>query len=98
MEVMKNAKFQLGISKIMPARSKNTLTLGYRWRYYSLQYLAIIYMYNGHYWSGIFSGKTEKMAGGCDDFLRDFRHFFRRCVIHHCLIMENKHFHRENYL
>ena len=40
--------------------------IGYRWRYYSLQYLAIIY--NGHYYSGILSGKTEKMATGCDDF------------------------------
>ena len=25
-------------------------------------------IYNGHYWSGIFSGKTEKMAAGFDDF------------------------------
>ena len=40
--------------------------IGYRWRYYSLQYLAIIY--NGHYLSGIFSGKTEKIAAGCDNF------------------------------
>ena len=61
--------------------------LGYRWRYYSLQYLGIIY--NGHYWSSIFSGKTEKMAAGCDDFWVIFGIFFRRCVIHYCLITEN---------
>ena len=48
----------------------------------SFQYLAIIY--NGHYWSGIFSGKTEKMAAGCDDFGVVFGIFFHRCVIHHC--------------
>ena len=69
------------------------LNIGYRWRYYYLQYLAMIH--NGHYLSGIFSGKSEKMAAGCDDFWR-FSAFFRRCVIHHCLIMEHKHFHREN--
>ena len=42
-----------------------------------ISYLVITH--NGHYWSGIFSGKTEKMAAGCDDFrlfLGDFRHFF----------------------
>ena len=51
--------------------------LGYRWRYCSLQYLVIIYY--GHYWSGIFTGKTENMAAGCDDFLGDFRHFSQVC-------------------
>ena len=44
--------------------------VGYRWRYYSLQRLAIIY--NGHYCSGIFSGKSEKMVAGCDDFWEIF--------------------------
>ena len=62
--------------------------LGYRWRYYSLQYLAIIY--NSHYCSGIFSGKTEKMAAGCDDFWVIFGIFSHLCVIHHYLITENK--------
>ena len=38
----------------------------------SFQYLVIIY--NGHYWSGIFS--TEKMAAGCDDFFGWFSAFF----------------------
>ena len=50
---------------------------GYRWRYYSLQYLAIIY--NGHYCSGLFSGKTEKMAAGCDDFWVIFGIFSQVC-------------------
>ena len=51
--------------------------LGYRWRFYCLQYLAIIY--NGHYWSGIFSGKTEKMAAECDDFWLIFGIFSHVC-------------------
>ena len=50
-----------GLSPTVPP-----VSLDYRWCYYSLQYVAIIY--NGHYCSGIFSGKTEKMAAGCDDF------------------------------
>ena len=33
-------------------------------------------IYNGHYWSGIFSGKTEKMAAGSDDFWVIFGIFF----------------------
>ena len=41
---------------------------------FRLQYLAIIY--NGHYCSGIFSGKMEIMAAACDDFWGDFRYFF----------------------
>ena len=32
--------------------------------------------YNGHYWSGIFSGKTEKMATGSDECSVDFRYLF----------------------
>ena len=51
--------------------------IGYRWRYYSLQYLVKIY--NGHYWSGIFSGKTEKMASGCDDFWVIFCIYSQMC-------------------
>ena len=48
--------------------------LGYRWRYYYLHYLGIIY--NGHYWLGIFSGKTEKMVAECDNFWVIFGIFF----------------------
>ena len=50
---------------------------GCRWRYYFLQCLVIIY--NGHCWSGIFSGKTEKMAAGCDDFWVIFGIFSQVC-------------------
>ena len=56
---------------------RSAARLGYRWRYYSLWYFAIIY--NGHYWSGIFSGKTEKMAEGCDDFWVIFGNYSQMC-------------------
>ena len=46
--------------------SHRNVKLSYRWRYYSLQYLAIIY--NGNYRSGISPGKMKKMAAACDDF------------------------------
>ena len=48
---------------------------------------------NGHHCSGIFSGKTEKMAAGCDDFSVIFGIYSQ---VFYCLITENKHFHNEN--
>ena len=59
--------------------------LGYRWRYYSLQYLAIIYItatiigqaFSQEKQRKAFSQeKTVKMAAGCDDFWVIFGIFF----------------------
>ena len=49
----------------------------------------------GHYWSDIFSVKTEKMAAECDDFRVIFGIFSQVCYPS-LPSNENKHFYRES--